>query len=129
MADLSDIQSAQSVKLTDETDIAAITTNGDLKVVDGLRNGGVYGALTVPTANVPVEAKVGVSRLANRKFIQITCTTNNLWWGTDSSVTTSTGQPLANGQTITFSIDPDSSFQVWLVGSTNTRTARLVECP
>lgn len=116
-------------KQTDGTDIALVTTNGDAKVSDGIRNGGVYGALSIPTANTPVEAKVGASRLAQRKFMQIYSNNNGLFWGLDSSVTTTTGTPLVNGQVISFSIDPDSTFQVWLVGSSNTKTVNIVECP
>lgn len=117
------------VKITDGTDTAAVATNSQLKVVDGLANGGVYGSLSVPTANTAVEAKVGASRLTNRKFLQIYSNNNGLFWGLDSSVTTSNGQPLVNGQVITFSIDPDSSFQVWLVGSSNSKSVQVTECP
>lgn len=117
-----------SNRITDGTDTALVTTNGEQKVVDGLRNGGVYGALSIPTLNVPVEAKVGVSRLTNRKFLQIYSNNNGLFWGLDNTVTTTSGVPLVNGQVVTFAIDPDSTFQVWLVGSTNSKSAQIVEC-
>lgn len=114
-------------KTTDGTDIALVTANGEQKVVDGLRNGGVFGALSVPTANTAVEAKVGASRLTNRKFLYIYSNNNGLFWGLDNTVTTSNGIPLVNGQVVSFSIDPDSTFQVWLVGSSNSKSAQIVE--
>lgn len=116
-------------KITDGTDVALVTTNGDQKVVDGIRNGGVYGALSIPTANTPVEAKVGGARLANRKFLQIYSNNNGLFWGLDNTVTSTSGTPVVNGQVLTFSIDPDSTFQVWLVGSSNSKSVQVTECP
>lgn len=133
MADLTDLQAAQTVKIVGssstsvETNPLQVTINGDAKIVNGLRQGGVYGNLNIPTVGVPVEVRVGASRLANRKFISISTTTINIWWGYDSSVTTATGTPLANNQFITFECDPDSTFQIWLVGSTANRTARITE--
>lgn len=114
---------------SDGTDLGLITTNGDQKVSDGLRNGGVYGAVSIPTANTPVEAKIGASRLTNRKFLQIYSNNNGLFWGLDNTVTTTSGTPLVSGQVITFSIDADSSFQIWLVGSTNGKSVQVTECP
>lgn len=116
-------------RISDGTDTALVTANGDLKVVDGLRNGGVYGALSIPTANTPVEAKVGASRLTNRKCLQIYSNNNGLFWGLDNTVTTTSGTPIVNGQVLTFSIDPDSTFQIWLVGSTNGKSVQVTECP
>lgn len=116
-------------RISDGTDTALVTSNSELKVVDGMRNGGVYGTLSIPTANTPVEVKVGGARLANRKFVQIVPNNNGLFYGLDSSVTTSTGTPVSNGQTVSFSVDPDSTFQVWLVGSANTKTAQIMEIP
>jgi hypothetical protein len=115
-------------KITDGTDTVKVTTNSDLSVSDGLRNGGVYGAVTLTTANTAYEAKVGVARLSNRKSLTITAL-DDMFWGYDSSVTTSTGTPLYKNQQIFFSIDPDSTFQVWLVASANTKSARITEAP
>jgi len=114
-------------RLTDGSDTLAITATGEAKVVDGLRQGGVFKELSIPTAGTAVEVRVGASRLTNRKFITIHTLTNNLWWGYDNTVTTATGTPLANGQFITFNCDPDSTFQIWLVGSSNSRIARITE--
>jgi len=115
-------------KITDGTDTVKVTTNQDLSVSDGLRNGGTQGALTLTTGNTAYEAKVGVSRLTNRKSLIITAN-DDMYWGYDNTVTTSTGQFLAKNQQISFSIDPDSSFQVWLVASANSKSARIAESP
>lgn len=122
-----DIQ-GRNVGISDGTDIGAVTTNGDQKVVDGLRNGGVYGNLVLTTANTTYEAKVGGARLANRKSLTITAL-DAMFWGYDSSVTTSTGTPLAINQVVIFSIDPDSTFQIWLVASASSKNARITESP
>lgn len=135
MADLTDLQAAGSTKVVGsdtaglETNAVGATVNGDLKVSDGVKQGGVYGNLNLPTANVPVEAKVGVSRLTNRKLLVITTLNSNIWWGTDSAVSVASGQPLANGQTLITSIDPNSSFELWLVGNANTKAVRITEIP
>ena len=113
-------------KITDGTDTAKITTNSDLSVSDGLRDGGVYGALTLTTGGTTYEAKVGGSRLANRKCLTITAM-DDMYWGYSSSVTTSNGTPLYKNQQIIFSIDPDSTFQVWLVASSSSKSARISE--
>lgn len=135
MADLSDIQAAGSTKIvgSDSTGLEQTpvqsTANGELKVVDGLRNGGVYGALNIPTANTPVEAKAGGARLANRKFLQVVIENNGIFWGFDSSVTTTSGLSTSNGQVLTWAIDPASTFQVWLVGNANNKNVHVVEAP
>lgn len=118
-----------NTQISDGTDTVKVTTNGEQKVVDGLRNGGVYGAVSSTTANVAIEAKVGGARLANRKMLQISVLSTGVYWGLDSSVTTSTGTPLANNQVLTFTIDPDSTFQVWLVSASTNRNFRIVEIP
>lgn len=117
------------VRLGDGVDVSSIGSNGDVKVVDGVRNGGAYGALSSTTANVAIEAKVGASRLTNRKALQITILSTGVYWGLDSSVTISTGTPLANNQVLSFVIDPDSTFQVWLVSASTNRNFRIIELP
>jgi hypothetical protein len=135
MADLTDLQAAQTVKVAGsdstgaESNYVNATAKGDLSTSDGIRDGGVYGALSIPTANTPVEAKVGGARLANRKFLQIYSNNNGLFWGLDSSVTVSSGTPIVNGQVLSFAIDANSTFQVWLVGSGNNKSVQVTECP
>lgn len=115
-------------KITDGTDTAKVTTNSDLSTSDGLRNGGVYGVLTLTTGGTSYEAKVGGSRLANRKSLIITAL-DDMYWGYDSSVTTSNGIPLYKNQQIIFAVDSDSTFQVWLVASGSSKLARVAESP
>lgn len=106
-----------------------MTLNKDVKVVDGLRGGGVYGAISTTTANVAIEAKVGASRLTNRKLLVITVLSTGVYYGFDSSVTVSTGTPVANNQVLTFNIDADSTFQIWLVSASTNRAFRIIESP
>lgn len=113
----------------DGTDLQGVSANGEAKVVDGLRQGGVQGALASTTADVAVEAKVGVSRLANRKLLIITVLSPNVYYGFNSSVTTANGTPVANNQVLTFNIDPDSTFQIWLVSGSTNRAYRILESP
>lgn len=123
------VANAWPIKITDGTDTALVSTSGALKVNEGLKNGGVQGVLSIPTANTAVEAKVGASRLANRVFLQITPNQNGLFYGFDNTVTVSTGTPIGNGQPIAFSVDPDSTFQIWLVSANNSKTAQILESP
>lgn len=124
--------SDQTPEIQGATDGTGIGNVGDsLKTNvtnDGLSNGGVYGVLTLTTGGTTYEAKVGVSPLANRKSLVITAI-DTMYWGYDSSVTTSTGIPLKADQQIIFSIKPDSTFSIWLVASGNNKKARIAESP
>lgn len=120
------IANSWPIKITDGTDTASVSSTNDLAVSDGLSNGGVHGALTLTTGGTAYEAKVGVSRLPNRKNLTITAL-DDMYWGYDNTVTTSTGSPLYKNQVIIFDIDADSTFQVWLVAATNSKTARITE--
>lgn len=106
-----------------------MTANKDLKVVDGLRSGGVHGAVSSTTANVAIEAKVGGARLANRKLLVITIQSTGVFYGFDNTVTVASGTPAANNQVLTFAIDADSTFQVWLVSASTNRAYRILESP
>ncbi len=134
MADLSDLQAAGSTKIVGsdssgtETNAVKVSSNQDLSVSDGLKNGGVHGTLTLTTANTAYEAKVGGSRLSNRKSLVITAQ-DNMFWGYNNTVTISSGMPLLKNQVVIFDIDPDSTFQVWLVASANSKTAKIAESP
>lgn len=106
-----------------------MTANKELKTIDGLRNGGVHGAIASTTANVAIEARVGASRLTNRKLLVITIQSTGVFYGFDNTVTISSGTPVANNQVLTFTIDPDSSFQIWLVSASTNRAYRVLESP
>ena len=122
------IGTAFFTRISDGTDTAKVTTNQDLSISDGLRNGGVQGALSLATANTAYEAKVGGSRLAQRKSLTITAN-DDMFWGYSNAVTTANGTPLKKNQQIAFAIDPDSTFQVWVVASASSKTARITESP
>ena len=116
------------VDRADATKKNSVTTNGDINVVDGLRNGGVYGNLNLVTGGTAYEAKVGGSALSNRKLLTITAL-DDIYWGYSNTVTTSTGTPLYKNQQIIFAIDAASTFSIWLVASTNNKNARITESP
>ena len=132
MADLSFKDSAMPVVLVGgdsagaETNVVASSVNGEVLSVDGLSSGGVYGELTLTTGGTSYEAKVGGSILANRKSL-IVVALDDMFWGYNSSVTTLTGIPIYKNQTVIFSINPNSSFSIWLVAATNTKKARIAE--
>jgi len=106
-----------------------INPTGSIDVVEGVKTGGVYGNLSMVTANTQYEAKVGASALTSRKALFVTATSTGIYWGTDISVTTSTGTPLMNNQTLSITIDPNSTFKVFLVSSNASSSARIVEVP
>lgn len=117
------------VRLTDGTTTVNVTPNGDLEVSDGLSNGGVNGNLNLTTHDVAYEAKVGGSRLTNRKSLTVQAKDFDIYWGYSSSVTTSNGTLLNSGDMIIFDCDPATSFQVWLVASVSNKNARITESP
>lgn len=125
-SDDSSVNSGKST-LVGATNGTKIGNTGDrLKSADGLRQGGVFGAVTLTTANTAYEAKVGGAKLANRRSLTVTAM-DDMYWGYDNTVTTSNGTPLFKNQQIVFSIDSDSTFEIWLVASANSKTARVTE--
>ncbi len=85
MADLTDNQSAQSVKIIGadtagvETTPARVTPNQDLGAVDTVNTSALSSQITLSTT--PVELRVGASRLVNRKYIWMEALDNNIKWG------------------------------------------------
>lgn len=122
-----------NVNITDGSDATKqvkVSTAGDLSVSDGLHSGGVNGALSLTTANTAYEAKVGGSRLANRKTLTIMSEDTDLYWGYSNTVTTSNGTKIYKNQFATFELDAnDSSVQIWIVSASNSKTARITESP
>lgn len=132
MADLNDIQAAQSVKIIGSNSIGVEQTpvqsnaNGKLQVAHISNNGGVNGALTVGTT--AVEAKVGGSPLSNR--INLTVYNNGsgnqvIYYGYSSGVTASNGIPIFAGQLLSLDVGPNTS--VFLIGSTAGINVRIAE--
>ncbi len=135
MADLSDINAAQSVKIlgadtagVEQTPVGS-SLNGDLQVSNGLKEGGATAAKTTGVANTAVEVFAGVARLANRKSLIILIDDGTFFWGYDNTVTAANGIPAINGQTLSFDCKPGSNFQVWLVNTANTKKYRVAESP
>jgi len=83
----------------------------------------VYGAKTVTTS--AQEIKVGGSALEERKVITIQPTDGEIWFGYNSSVTSSTGTKIHEGQLI--QIEASESLPVWMVsgGSVNVRITEV----
>lgn len=96
---------------------------------DGLNAGGVYGVVNMPLANTAYEAKFGAAALPRRKSLLITVLTAGIYWGTDNSVTVATGTPLANGQQLSLTTDPEGSFKIFLVSNAINGQFKIVEMP
>jgi len=69
-----------------------VTPNNEAETADTCNNGGVHGELTVGTS--AVELKVGALVLPLRKYITMTAKDNEVYWGYDNTVTTTTGTRL-----------------------------------
>lgn len=131
MADLSEIQAAQAIKIIgadiDATETTPVnsTVNGELLTADILNQGtGVEGAITVST--LAVEVKVGVSNLANRKLV--TAYNNGsatVYWGYTSLVTTSTGSPLLKNQQAAWEVGENQS--IYLIAASGSHNIRITE--
>jgi len=130
MADLSDIEAAQAVKVvgssangTEQTPIQS-NANGKIHTSDLSDNGGVEGVLTVGTT--AVELKVGATALANRVSVTISNTsTAVLYWGRTAGVTTATGTPIYKKQFIDFPFGPNSP--VYVIAGTAANDVRVTE--
>ena len=95
---------------------------GDLFVRDSINTSSTNVALSVTTA--AVEAKVGASRLTNRKFLSITPTNGTIYWGSANTVTTANGTPIFKNQCVTMAFTDNVA--VWLIGVATT-DVRIVE--
>lgn len=132
MADINDINAAQSVKIigSDPTGVetfpAKVSPNQNLGVDDTSNNGGVHGALSVSTT--PIEAKVGGSVLSNRKNLTIFNNSNSgrtLYWGYSNTVSASNGTPLHRDQLLILRVGPNT--HVWIVFDQGTNNVRVTE--
>lgn len=107
---------------TDETLIGNV--DDKLKTTEALEGAAVYASITVGTS--VVEAKVGASALANRKLLTVFNNGNQtIYWGYDSSVTSSTGTPIFKSQFVEFEFTEDVS--VWLISDTAGQDVRVGE--
>ena len=91
--------------------------------LDHANSEGVYGTITVGTT--PVLLKVGASVLNKRKMITIQPNDNAVYFGYDSSVTTSTGTRVFKDQFMPLAIGPDIT--VYLVANDAGKVVRIGE--
>lgn len=130
MADLSDLQSSQVVKIvgsasdgTEQTPVKSSAT-GDLGTSDILDGGGVNANIAL-TASVARELKVGGSVLANRKYVVFQALDNGIYFGFSSGVTVSNGVPIFKNQLLMMPIGQNT--QLWFVcaAAANVRIAEV----
>lgn len=129
MSDLSDIQSAQSIKIigsgstgSESTPVNA-TNNGDLTVIDFLNNSGTQAAITVGIT--AIEARVGGSNLSNRKYICIQAKDTGVFFGVTNTVTISSGTEIFKDQTLFIPAGPNTT--IWLIASGAGKNVRIAE--
>lgn len=124
MADLSDIQSAQSVKIIGsdvtglETTPVKATTSGELRTDDIVDGGGVQGNISVSTTAIAV--RVGGSNLADRKRLSFWNNgTATLYWGYTAGVTSTNGFPIMRNQFVSDSWGPNTTIYIIAVSGSH----------
>lgn len=127
MADVTGYQADTPVGITGLTTAGVPTTpvnsaNGQLLTQDTLFTGGQYRAQSVTTTAAPALGAATI--LVNRKVLIISPTNGTIYWGTNASVTTTTGMPLFKNQKISVSIT--DALNVYLI-SAGTVDVRIVE--
>lgn len=132
MADLSEIQASQSIKIAGasasgtEGSWVDSSATGELFGVDALNAGGTQGAITVGTS--AVEVKVGASALTNRKLVTLHNNSNaTFYWGYTSGVTTSTGTPIFKDQVMFWAAK--SSAPIYVITGSAGNNGRVTESP
>jgi hypothetical protein len=128
MADLTELQASQSVKISGanpssgaEDNYAEVTTNGNLLSADIINVSGQYRAQSVTTT--VAEALGAATILANRKTLSITPTNGIIYWGFSNTVTTVTGSPIFKNQCKTFAIGTNVHVFVIAASTIDTRMA------
>lgn len=127
MADLTTVQATLPTILMgsdltgNETTPVGSSPNQDILARDTINTAGVYGSVTIGTS--AVEAKIGASKLINRKSLTITPITNTVYWGYDSSVTTSNGTPIFKSSTFSF----DYNISIFVISPTASNDIRITE--
>lgn len=131
MADLTESQSAQAVKLIGsnaslvETYPQNVSANLDAFTVDRVNTSGVYGSLTVGTT--AVELKVGASPLAERKLVTLDNRSKvTIYWGYSNAVTTTTyAGRIFKDQQASWPVGPNVS--IWLIAGSAGNTTAISE--
>lgn len=109
-------------QLQDNSGNGIASNNSQLQVRDVLNTSGQYRAQSVTTS--AAEALGGGTILANRKFLSITPTNGQVYWGFNSSVTSTNGTPIFKNQTFTLSVT--DNVHVFVIATT-TVDCRIAE--
>lgn len=113
---------SQKTQIVDGSGNVIASTNNQLDARDVINVGSQYRAQSVTTT--AAEALGAATILVNRKFISITPTNGTVYWGTNSSVTSTTGSPLLPLNTLFLSFT--DNVHVWLIGIATT-DVRILE--
>lgn len=128
MADLTEVQSSQAVKVVGsdltgvETYPVGSTSTGEIKSVDAIGTSVINGSISVSTTQV--KACVGASNLVNRKVLTITPTDGFIYFGS-TGVSTANGTKIFKNQTMTVAIT--DAVNVYLIASSGTVDVRIIE--
>ena len=82
----------------------------------------VEGAITVSTV---IEAKVGATRLDDRKVLTIQPLTGNIYYGYSASVTTTSGTKIISGQC--WPLEASDKLPVYIIAETGSVNVRITE--
>lgn len=110
------------VRLNDGTNSTNVF-NSQLEVSDILNTGAQYRAQSVTTT--AALALGASSALASRKMLHFTPTNGTIYWGYNSSVTTTTGTPVFTNQTVYLSAGPNVTVYVISAGTVDVRIAEV----
>jgi hypothetical protein len=92
----------------------------------GIKAPGIQGNVSIPTANTPVEVKVGAGRLTNRRMVTVQPLQANTYWGYTSGVTSSNGTKMFKDQVYRFLVQSDT-VTIFLVCTTSSANMRVTE--
>lgn len=119
---LTDTNGNQIVLLKDSNGNNVNADNGQLLTQDTLATSSQYRAQSVTTT--AAEALGAVTILVNRKLLTITPTNGTIYFGTNSSVTTSTGTPIFPNNTLF--LDVTDNIHIFVIAAATT-DSRIVE--
>lgn len=105
---------ATTTRLNDASGNAIAAINNQLETRDVLNVSFQYRAQSITTS--AAEALGGATILANRKLLHITPTNGTIYWGYNSSVTTTTGSPLFPNNTLWLSVT--DNVHVYIIAGT-----------
>lgn len=114
--------SLASIDAGTPTALGSAASTASMPVVDVIATSSQYRAQSVTTS--AAEALGGATILSGRKLIMITPTNGIIYWGTNSSVTTTTGTPIFSNSTLILSFS--DNVHVFVIASTTT-DSRIVE--